>query len=303
VPAVVFVMLASAGVPLWMAARAVRGTALRSAVIWAVLAIGLGLISQAVALGEPLNTGRPAAGHWTYVCMLAALAALISVFNARRPGEAAWAILMALLVVVFLIPWLEGVGLARPVRGQGSLRLDSPWTLFYGVLVVAGVTNYLPTRYGPAAGWLALGFGVEYLGLTRPGVPFIPQGLAWSVFPATLALAVWTAAACSERKPRTCTQWEAWIWFRDHWGVVWALRVQERFNRSAAAQGWPIRLGWHGVESAADPNGDPGEWPPTIPAEAEATFRSLLRRFADPARLESAFGPPAPDPCQPPDLG
>ena len=73
--------------------------------------------------------------------------------------------MMGLLVLVFLIPWLEGRG------GWDRLRLDSPWTLFYGLLVLAGVTNYLPTRYGPAAAWLGLALVVEYLGLTRTGWP------------------------------------------------------------------------------------------------------------------------------------
>ena len=52
--------------------------------------------------------------------------ALISVLNARTPGGGAWAILMALLVLVFLIPWLEGAGLRRAPIGLGRLRLDQP---------------------------------------------------------------------------------------------------------------------------------------------------------------------------------
>ena len=40
---------------------------------------------------EPLATGRPVAGHLTYICTLATLAALISVLEARTPGGGAWA--------------------------------------------------------------------------------------------------------------------------------------------------------------------------------------------------------------------
>ena len=73
-----------------------------------------------------------------------------------------------------------------------------------------------------------------------------------------------------------------WAWFRDSWGVVWALRVQERFNRAAEASGWPIRLTWHGV-APVDSDG-----PPEIPPEAASTLAGLLRRFATAERIEEA---------------
>ena len=103
---------------------------------------------------------------------------------------------------------------------------------------------------------------------------------------ATLAVAIWTARWRSRRVTRGGTGLEAtWLWFRDHWGVVWALRVQERFNRSAEAMRWPVRLAWHGIVPA--PGVEPGA-EPVVPEAAEATLRGLLRRFADPARIEEA---------------
>jgi hypothetical protein len=299
-PAVVFLALAATAWPLVRAWRAARGTALTSAVVWAVLAVALGLVSQAAACAEPLASGRPIAGHATYLATLASLAALISVLNARTPGAGAWAILMGLLVLVFLIPWLEAPGLARNPQGLGRLRLDTPWTIFYVLVVVAGVTNYLPTRYGPAAAWLGLGFAIEYVGLTRPGLALRYGGILWSVFPWTLAAAIWTADGRSRRAgPRRDGLEAAWSWFRDHWGVVWALRVQERFNRTAEAQRWPIRLGWYGVVPAEAT----AAGVPATPAAAEATFKGLLRRFADPKRIEEAASDPGRAPCQPPGVG
>jgi hypothetical protein len=299
-PAAVFLDLATTAWPLARAWRAARGTALTSAVVWAALAVALGLVSQATAWSEPLATGRPIAGHATYLATLATLAALVSVLNARTPGAGAWAILMGLLVVVFLIPWLEAPGLARNPQGLGRLRLDAPWTIFYVLVVAAGVTNYLPTRYGAAAAWLGLGFAIEYVGLTRPGIAIRYGGALWSAFPWTLAVALWTADGRSRRDgPRRDGLEAAWSWFRDHWGVVWALRVQERFNRTAEAQRWPIRLGWYGVVPA---EAEVSEVPATPPA-AEATFKGLLRRFASPARVEEAAADPGRAPCQPPGAG
>ncbi len=274
--------------PLWEAWRAARGTALRGAVFWVILAVGLGIAAQIGAWDDPPSSGRVVAGYWAYLSVLATLAGLISVLNARTPGGGAWALLMALLVLVFLIPWLEAPGMARGAGGLARLRLGSPWTLFYVLLVTAGVTNYIPTRYGAAAAWLALGFTLEYVALTRDWWTRATRSLAWSAVPWTLAVAIWTARWRSRRVvvPQGGSGLEAtWIWFRDHWGVVWALRVQERFNRTAEVMKWPVRLGWHGVVPALGiaPGAVPG-----VPDGAEATLRGLLRRFADPARIGEA---------------
>jgi hypothetical protein len=282
-PMAIVVALALTACPLTRAWRAARGTALRSSVIWAGIAVGLGVISQVAACGETVASGRPVAGHWTYLTTLATIAMLISILGARTPGGGAWAILMSLLVLVFLIPWLEGSGLRRGPIGLDRLRLEQPWGLFYGLLVVAGVTNFLPTRYRLAAASLALGFFAEYRCLTSTRLT--PESLAasWSTLPYLLAVAIALADVSIASRLSPSSRLEGiWFWFRDHWGVVWALRVQERFNASADAQGWPIRLTWHGVvfkdESALD-----------LPESAEATMRSLLRRFATPERIDEAI--------------
>lgn len=289
-PGAVVPALLLALAPLARACRAARGTALGASAVWGVLAIGLGAFAEGLAISEPLATGRPLSGHVTYLGTLTALAALISVLNARTPGGGAWAILMSLLVVVFLIPWLEGAGLGRAPNGLGRLRLDNPWSLFFGLLVVAGVTNYLPTRYGPAAAMLGLGFVLEYLGLTTTGRSPASRAAVRAAVPWTLAAAVALADLRSRAGTPAASRLEAvWLWFRDHWGVVWALRVMERFNRTAEANGWPVRLAWQGVVSAN------GASALVVPDDAEATLIGLLRRFATPGRIDRAV---ADTPCQ-----
>jgi hypothetical protein len=66
---------------------------------------------------------------------------------------------------------------------------------------------------------------------------------------------------------------------------VWALRTKERFNREAELARWPVRLTWFGLHAAG--NGQPGP-PAAVPAEVETTFRALVRRFAQPWRLDQA---------------
>src|SRR5207248_1708172 len=41
-----------------------------------------------------------------------------------------------------------------------------------------------------------------------------------------------------------------WRDFRDLFGIVWARRIQERFNDEARKQGLPLRLGIDGLEDA-----------------------------------------------------
>jgi hypothetical protein len=288
-PLVVAAGLAGAFWPLWKAWIGARGTALRGAVLWATMACAVGLAAELACWAESPSTGRVVAGHVTYLSTLASLAALISVLGARKPGAVGWALLMGLLVLVMLIPWLEAPTLLRHAGGMGRLRLDAPWSIFYALLVVAGVTNYLPTRYGPSALWLAPGFVLEYLGLEHSDWSLERRALVWAVFPWTLMAAVWFAFARAPRRQRTRagSGVEAvWLWFRDHWGVVWALRVQEWFNRAAEVARWPVRLNWFGVVPLA-PDA-------AVPEAAATRLKSLIHRFATPERIDQEDAGPGP---------
>jgi hypothetical protein len=282
--------------PWLLAWRAAKGTTLRGALVWAALAIVLGMLTQVQAWREAVDSGRPWAGRGTYLMVLMVLAALVSVLGARNPGSGAWAILMALLVVVFLIPWLEASAKVRRGGGPAELQLGSPWTIFYGLLVLAGVTNYLPTRYGPAACAIGAGLIVEYLGLTRTSWAAATRAATWPALAWCLALAVWLAFWCAG-KPETERNNidRLWFWFRDHWGVVWALRLSERFNRTAELSSWPVRLSWFGLArvSASSP-----EVSPTQLDQAEATLRSLIRRFATSDRLSELLASHKGETCQ-----
>ena len=287
-PALVSCAIASTSLPWRKAWRGADGTAMRPALVWVAVALAVSFCTQLVALTEPLSSGRPVAGRLTYLFVLAILAALVSVLNARTPGERVWAGLMFVLVVVFMIPWLEEAGRIRRAQGVVLVHLDAPWTIFYGLLVVVGVTNYLPTRFGRAALLWVLRSVLEYLGLTRADWPFARRAVVWEWVAWMSALGVWIARHSSNRDGGTTGFNRLWFWFRDHWGVVWALRNQERFNRTAELARWPVRLTWYGL---APVDGDAHGCELPVPAEAEPAFRGLLRRFARPERLDRVCGP------------
>jgi hypothetical protein len=283
-PLVLIVLLLVSSRSILLAWRAESGTALRPALVWAIVAISLAVISQASALTQPLATGRPLAERFTYLCVLSLLAALGSVLNARTPGGRAWAGLMLLLVVVFLIPWLADQTRLRRATSLAPLHLDAPWSIFYGLLVVVAVTNYLPTRFGLSAVALGIVFILEYVALSPTGWPASRRAVIWSWIGWILALALTIARFSARRGPNASSRLELlWFWFRDRWGVVWALRVLERFNRAAEVSHWPVRLTWFGLVSVS---GEEGAGRPPSPDELETIFRNLMTRFAQSWRLD-----------------
>jgi hypothetical protein len=289
-PLVVIVVLLVSVRPLVDAWDGARGTALRAALVWAGLALALAVFAQGAALAEPFAGGRPLAERLTYLSVLTLLAALGSVLNARTPGGKAWAGLMAVLVVVFMIPWLEDQTRLRPAMASTHLHLDAPWSIFYGLLVVVGITNYLPTRFGLAAAGLGVIFILEYLALVNTGWPRAWRATTWSWVGWTFALCLWIARWSADRVPFAHSSCERlWFWFRDHWGVVWALRVLERFNRAAELSRWPVRLSWFGLMPIAAQ--EPAQ-PTPPPGETEAAFRNLMVRFAQSWRLDELVKTP-----------
>ena len=191
--------------------------------------------------------------------------------------------LMGMLVVVFLLPWLEGSGLVGGTEPMDRLRLDAPWSLFFALLGLTGVSNFLPTRRFGACVFVGASFVAEFLGLTATGWPPGRRAACWSLGPALIASGLIVGGMTRGLAPRSKTSLgRLWLWFRDAWGVVWALRVRERFNASAEAAGWSVRLAWIGPVS---PDGRSTD---DVPEAAEKVLAALLRRFATPSQIEIA---------------
>jgi hypothetical protein len=66
-----------------------------------------------------------------------------------------------------------------------------------------------------------------------------------------------------------------WLRFRNRFGLLWAQRVREQFNRSAAHAGWPVQLLWRGLRRTVDVPLD------GVQNEIMTTLQSLLKRFED----------------------
>lgn len=290
--------LAISGLDMCLANQRLRGTSLRPATLWAMLALVICLF--AILVGDHSNAGRPWQGLLTHLAFLATLSALVSVLGARRPGENAWAVLCGLFLLIGLLPMFEGVSLSRKFDALDYLRFDSPWTYFIALVIFAGVSNYLPTRFFPAS--LVLGFGLAYhlRLLWRPVGRSEWRGEYWWFLIWCLCgtpIIGYFAATKHRNTLYNNTFHALWFPFRDAWGAAWALRVLERFNQSATSNKWPMRLHWFGlytseIANSATPAAIPdesSESPGEIPAESSAEMKSLaektlsifIRRFGD----------------------
>jgi hypothetical protein len=166
-----------------------------------------------------------------------------------------------------------------------------------------GVGNYFRTRFAIPA--LLFGGGVL-------AVVASVAALRWTWLPdptacrigATLCLAAAVGFAGLRRGPerrQLAPLDRLWLDFRDHFGIVWARRIQDRFNDVAQKSHWPARLELEGLhwqaDSAAGDNGMPGPadtalLQPGAGPSPEATFRWLLRRFVDPDWIDRRLSPP-----------
>jgi hypothetical protein len=192
----------------------------------------------------------------------------VAVLGARRPHVGAWNFVVLALLAAMLLPLLESMVL-------GARTLDGVRIAFLAVTLAVGIINYLPTRFGPAAAFLAIGLAGEMIAIVA-SEPIPPGGedhilrLCWLTAP---WLAMVRAAPAEDADELNLH----WLDFRDRWGVVWGQRVREQFNRAAANAAWPATLTWFGVTYRETPD-----------ATARAAMRdgllALLQRFNRPQK-------------------
>ncbi len=277
--------------PVVRAYLAAWGTANRGIAVWSGLALLLGVVCELDQLHSLSHAGSESVGIWIYVCLLLAVAAMASVLNARQPGAGAWSVLMGLLVLVFLFAWAQEHNF-KPAYVYGRrVELVFPWSLFLGLLMFVGGTNFLPTRYFFASLAILVGFGLGLFDLVKSGgqSTTVPSQL-WSplLFSAAAQLALLTAYSNRGFARSSRSDMDTlWLWFRDHWGIAWGLRVKERYNQSAEARSWPLTLGWEGFERTKSADDSKTEVQPSD--EQMTMLRDCLRRFASSERLDAVL--------------
>jgi len=266
--------------------RPLRGTTLRAAWWWAMAAVSAvagAEVAIAVAQGGGANWAEPL----RFAAVAATFCPLVALFGARRPQDQAWQWIVLSFWVVLALP----AGQAWLMWPGQPLTVHAVWSWFLVVLIVAEASNYLPTRFGPAAILLAAG-QTALLWRDLPWAADSSPGRWLSLAGFALIAAAAAIAAISGHRRRAIAPEpldRVWRDFRDQFGVVWGLRIAERINATAAVRDWPIRLGWHGftdkqetgtrlVLPAARARSAEKESRPLF-LELEQALRTLLRRF------------------------
>ncbi|HEX4129098.1 MAG TPA: hypothetical protein VHZ24_03585 [Pirellulales bacterium] len=249
--------------------RRLRGTTLTAAWWWGVAAMTAALAAACATTSEAeRNLPSPIA----HLALVLSLAPGVAVLGAKRPQHHAWQWIVLTLVVVLGLPAFE----ATMLRAGAPIVLHPARAGFILVLMLVTLGNYLPTRQAPAAMSFAAG---QVLLLAR----YLPSlASRYGTESATAPLALWTfalvAAALVAWLPRRVSRWDRlWLDFRDAYGVVWALRVADRFNAANRANGRSAQITWRRAHGG--PAGEPD------PA-SQHVLRMLLLRFVSPAWLD-----------------
>lgn len=196
---------------------------------------------------------------------------LLAILGAKRPQHGAWSFVVAAFWGMMALPAAETFFLQRGQR----LEMGDARSWFLWILIAVGPINYLPTRQWPAALLLAAGQFLtlsEYLPLVQRAV-IAHQHLA-GLWLAALSLAVVRPPHC-----RAANQYDRlWLDFRDTFGLLWSLRLQERVNSVAHSSQWLLWLSWLGLR-----HGQTDEPLTSVDSTIEPTLRTtlkgLLRRF------------------------
>jgi hypothetical protein len=274
--------------------RSLAGTTLRGPWWWAVLSLG-SVAAAEVLTAQLAEQGDAWVSHLRYAAAVTTFCPLMALLGAKRPQDRAWPLIVLSLWVILALP----AGQAIVHRPDMALRLHAAWRWFLLILIAVGLINALPTRYWPSALLTAAGQAL----LLRPNLPvvssdpFLPVPWVWRLEPIAgllllSAAAVLWAMGVPRAAPAARPLDRVWIDFRDAFGVVWALRVADRFNDTARICRWPARLGWHGLA----PESEPG---PELDDEMRRALATLLRRFVSPEwiqqRMPSAGSRPSDD--------
>jgi hypothetical protein len=159
------------------------------------------------------------------------------------------------------------------LRGN-DLHLEVVHIVCVAATLSVGILNYLPTRLAPAA-LLLMVSAIRFLVLISSAGPDNSREFCLRVGSLGIAFVPWVAYWSTHGGKRGASEFDRrWLDFRNRFGLVWAQRLREQFNRSAAHAGWPVILRWPGLRLT------PGSPPP--PPETQtvivAALRSLMKR-------------------------
>jgi len=255
--------------------RDLRGCTLLAPWCWAVGVVGLAALVELALVARSL-------GSWEeplrYVAATATLMPGVALLGAKRPQDVAWQWIVASLWIVLLLPAVQMI----ITTGGGALDLHLAWRAFLAILIAVEFLNSCLGRYVLSAGLLAVGQVWLLLPqLIEKRDAFAASWLPWTLM--TLAVAAWSRSFPPTSGAKDGMN-RLWQWFRDGFGLLWSLRVMERFNAAAERYDWPVRMRWSGLVAVDGQTPEP-EISTDQRATMAVTLSALLRRFLAPEQI------------------
>ncbi|MFI4876190.1 MAG: hypothetical protein ACIALR_12655 [Blastopirellula sp. JB062] len=280
------------GVLFLMARRkALHGTTLVAPWRWALIA-WISVTGAEAWIGFAVSAGSLA----TYRDSLRFLASMtlfcpqIAQLGAKRPQNVAWQWVVVTLWAVLVMPVGEQLAAGR----GGELILSGARSWFLFVLVVVGLLNNGPTRFGVTAILLAMSQTL-LLAQHLPGLgrDLAAGGAALAILLLLMAILL-TVLDWPSRGSVSRPEDRVWLDFRDSFGAFWGLRVAERINASATRYQWGLWLTWSGF-AQVEFVGLAGEVNEEVNSALRLSLRSLLRRFVSDDWLRQRLPPEKPE--------
>lgn len=251
-----------------------RRTTLTPPCVWA--ATSLAVVTCAIGLAA--DEARPAwFAHFDYLAGISTLAPFVSLLGAKRPQDRAWQLIVAALLGLLAFQDFRSWLLDPSIQPSPH----AAWRWLITALIVMQTLNYLPTRHAAAACLACIGQCL----LLQTSLVFVAEVSRGLIALGTILVgaAIFAAAFVEMRRPVTYDLYQReWLDFRDRYGVLWGLRVQERVNAMAQQHNSRLRLGWHGFRNAEETSGQAGQAEqPALDDPIYKAFGAILARFND----------------------
>ncbi len=225
---------------------------------------------------------------WYFTAILI-LCPFISVLGARSPTHRVWSWFI-ILPLIAVLGW-PALTLHFERSELPRLILQAPGTIGFFLALTMGLGNYLGTRFGNATFWVGAAVVCLITSCTSMG-HLHPERIVR--FRAIGSLCFTTGIWIAFRHAAWPTVEEnrfdrLWFDFRDTFGIVWSIRIQERINQTAETEKWLTRLGPDGFHWQNLPVADAAEIAQLnadTEAKMEHTLRWLFRRFVEPQFID-----------------
>ena len=271
--------------------RLQRIPVLTPALNWAVaggLLLELSLLMSFPTFSIP-QTWQDQIWYWTAVLLCCPL---ISILGSRRPTSRVWNTFI-ILPLIAVLSWPAVTVLTR-FPELHPLDVQLPVLMGFALVIIMGVGNFLGTRYGVSVFLLAVSQGLilwtvsNFFTSSQISVSTIRR-IAALLLCISTTLGFWQSMRPTADESRFD---RLWFDFRDVFGIVWSIRIQDRINATADKEQWTVRLGPEGFNWDKNTTEDKRR---QSESRLVHTLYWHLRRFVENEWIEERLGTPCPE--------